>query len=78
MLHLMVGSIDDELIQRLRNRAQAHGRTVEAEHRLILEQALKPADNEFWRRAEALQDATRNRAHTDATLLIRADRDRDG
>ena len=40
MANLLVRGIDDELVQRLRKQAAAHGRSVEAEHRAILAAAL--------------------------------------
>lgn len=40
---LIVRAVDDTLIQRLKARAQAHGRSAEAEHREILRQALSEA-----------------------------------
>lgn len=40
MANLLVRGIDDALVQRLREQAAAHGRSAEAEHRLILSAAL--------------------------------------
>jgi len=40
MATLLVRGIDEALVQRLRERAAAHGRSAEAEHREILAQAL--------------------------------------
>lgn len=40
MANLLVRGIDDGLVQRLREQAAAHGRSAEAEHRLILSAAL--------------------------------------
>jgi plasmid stability protein len=40
MANLLVRGLDDALVQNLRERAAAHGRSVEAEHREILAQAL--------------------------------------
>jgi antitoxin FitA len=37
---LLVRKLDSDLVERLRRRAAAHGRSVEAEHREILETAL--------------------------------------
>ena len=39
---LTVRNVSDELIRALKLRAAQSGRSSEAEHRLILEQALKP------------------------------------
>ncbi|ALL65406.1 DNA-binding protein [Paraburkholderia caribensis MBA4] len=40
MANLLVRNLDDALVQNLREQAAAHGRSVEAEHREILAQAL--------------------------------------
>jgi plasmid stability protein len=39
---LFVRQLEPELVERLRQRARAHGRSVEAEHRAILRAALEP------------------------------------
>ncbi|HEY3597846.1 MAG TPA: DNA-binding protein [Paraburkholderia sp.] len=40
MPNLLVRGLDESLVQNLREQAAAHGRSVEAEHRDILAQAL--------------------------------------
>jgi plasmid stability protein len=40
MADLVVRDIDDDIIQALQERAECSGRSVEAQHRLILTQAL--------------------------------------
>lgn len=40
MANLLVRGVDDTLVQVLKERAVAHGRSAEAEHRAILTQAL--------------------------------------
>jgi antitoxin FitA len=42
MASLLVRKLDAELVERLRQRARANGRSVEAEHREILRAALEP------------------------------------
>jgi plasmid stability protein len=53
MATLIVRKLDDDLVQRLKERARAHGRSAEAEHRLILREALCPKPKmtgaELWR-----------------------------
>lgn len=41
MGQLPVRDLDDDVIRRLRQRAAAHGRSTEAEHRAILEAAVR-------------------------------------
>jgi len=43
MAQLIVRNLDPEIVDRLRRRAVQHGRSVEAEHREILREALLPA-----------------------------------
>lgn len=42
MGQLIVRNIADKLVSALKRRAARHGRSAEAEHRKILEEALKP------------------------------------
>jgi plasmid stability protein len=42
MATLLVRRLDDDLVRRLKERAAVHGRSAEAEHRAILEAALRP------------------------------------
>ncbi|MFC6143436.1 FitA-like ribbon-helix-helix domain-containing protein [Paraburkholderia silvatlantica] len=41
MANLVVRNLDDALVQSLKERAAAHGRSAEAEHREILAKALR-------------------------------------
>jgi antitoxin FitA len=41
MANLLVRGVEDDLVQRLREQAAAHGRSAEAEHRDILITALR-------------------------------------
>jgi antitoxin FitA len=75
MGQLIVRDFDDSFIQALKRRATRAGRSAEAEHRAIVEQALRSETETF---AEA---AARSRARTppqisDSTDLVRRDRDR--
>jgi antitoxin FitA len=76
MATLLVRELDDELVRLLKQRAKSHARSAEAEHRAILEAALRPGGETFAMRARRLREETQGRPHTDSTLLIRAERDR--
>lgn len=41
MANLTVRNVDDDLVQALKARALEHGNSAEAEHRLLLDQALR-------------------------------------
>jgi plasmid stability protein len=76
MVQLLVRNVPEEIARELRRRAEAHGRSVEAEHRLLLEEALRPARGAFATRAASWREKLRGRWSDDSTDLIRADRDR--
>lgn len=81
MGQLTVRNLDDAVVAALKARAARHGRSAEAEHRLILRETLlgggAPSE---WFAAAARLRARLGRATEggpDSTALIRADRDRD-
>lgn len=76
MGQLIVRGLDDRLIQTLKQRAARAGRSAEAEHRAILEQALAPELEPFAEAAARLR-ATMPPLSPTSAELIRADRDRD-
>lgn len=78
MAQLIVRNIDDDLVRRLKQRAAASGRSAEAEHRSLLEQALRPSADEFIREAARLRAATAGRKRSDSVTLLRADRRKRG
>jgi len=75
MAQLTVRSVKEQIVRALKQRAAAHGRSAEAEHRDILRKALIEDEESFSARAGALR--RRLRSTTDSSELIRADRDRD-
>jgi plasmid stability protein len=73
---LHVRNLDDEIVRRLKRRAVRHGRSMEAEHREILRQALSAEDTpSFDQLAADLRRLTRNRKHTPSEVLVREGRD---
>jgi plasmid stability protein len=75
MARLLVRNVDDDLIRRLKVRAASAGWSAEAEHRLILEQALRQDVEAFKERARRLRDQTRGRPMVDSAEIIREFRD---
>jgi plasmid stability protein len=55
MSQLHVRNVPDEVVARLKQQAARHGRSMEAEHRRILEQALFPERRPGRRLLEILQ-----------------------
>ena len=77
MGQLTVRDLDDEVIARLRARAAANGRSLEAEHRALLEEAAGIGGEDFATAAARLRAELSGRPHSDSADLIRLDRDRD-
>jgi plasmid stability protein len=75
MTQLTVRNVSEQIVRTLRQRAAAHGRSAEAEHREILREALLEREEDFAIRAKALRQ--RLRSPVDSSEVIRADRDRD-
>jgi len=80
MGRLLVRNVEDEVVARLKARAAAHGRSVEAEHREILRAALAeppPGERnaEFKRLAAALRAEMAGREFTPSEILQRESRD---
>jgi plasmid stability protein len=75
MAQLLVRDVPQDVVAALKRRAAEHGRSAEAEHRIILEDALRPGRSGFWARAAKLRAETGDRILTDSTELIRQDRD---
>ena len=77
MVQLTVRGVDNEIVLALKARAARAGRSAEAEHRRILEEALRPVD-----KREFFEAAYRRRIKLpfgvpDTTELLRRDRNRD-
>jgi plasmid stability protein len=75
MAQLLVRDVPRDVVEALKRRATAHGRSAEAEHRLILEAALKAGRAAFRERAASLRDQTQGRIIGESADLIRMDRD---
>ncbi|PZU00099.1 hypothetical protein [Brevundimonas sp.] len=78
--NLHVRNVPDEITRRMKARAAANGRSAEAEHRAVLEQAFGGEDKQAWlNRADALRAAILARRGGEplpsSVDLIREDRD---
>lgn len=76
MGQLIVRNLDDDLVRRLKLRAARRGRSAEAEHRAILEEALRPEGGEFWAAADRLRRETEERGLGNSTSILRRERAR--
>ncbi len=76
MPQLTVRKLSRQVVDSLKQRAAANGRSAEAEHREILRQALLRDDGSFVDRARAMRQ--RLSSSIESTDTIRADRYRGG
>ena len=82
MATVNVRRLDDDVVQRLKERAAANNRSLEAELRDILERIVAEDDyaakmRAFREYSKKLRALTAGRQHTPAEQLIREDRDSD-
>jgi plasmid stability protein len=75
MPQLLVRDVPQHLVEALKRRAATNGRSAEAEHRIILQEALLPNRAGFRYRAAILREATRGRISGESADLTRRDRD---
>ena len=75
MAQLTVRKVPAQVVDALKKRAAARGRSAEAEHRDILRTALSDNAVAFAERASSMRQ--RLRSSVDSTETIRASRDRD-
>ncbi|MFQ6018914.1 MAG: Arc family DNA-binding protein [Kiloniellaceae bacterium] len=77
MANLTIRNLDDAVVEKLKARAKAHHRSLEAELRALLsEAASRPSREEFRKRAERIAAMTPDAEQTDSTKIIREFRDR--
>lgn len=77
LAQLTVRNVDDAIASALKERAAKAGRSAEAEHRKILEEALQPRSRpDFFQEARARRIRLRQGSPGTAAIL-RDDRDRD-
>jgi plasmid stability protein len=72
---LTVRGLDDALIKALRVRAAKNGRSAEAEHRVILEEALRGRVAPFKLVARRRRQSLEGQDFSDTTAVIRRFRD---
>jgi len=76
MASLHVRNVDEDIVTRLKERAIRNGRSAEAEHREILQEALKDSDPKtFDEMAALLRQRLAGRRHTSSEILQREGRD---
>lgn len=77
MAQLLVRDIKPETINRLKDRAKQHNRSLQGEAKLILEEAAQEMTvEEFKARAKKIRESFGNKKFSDSAELIREDRER--
>jgi plasmid stability protein len=75
MAHLVLNDVDPKVIEELRRRGDPHGRAIEEEAKVILEEALGLSRARAVRAARRIRDELAPPA-ADSADLLREDRDR--
>ena len=77
MPQMLVRDLDPELLERLKARARAHGRSLQKEVKSILEEAASTlSTREAAEVAESWQGRLAGREYSDSAELVREDRER--
>lgn len=78
MAQVLVRNLDEKTVTQLKERASENGRSLQAELKLLLEQAVRPDGMDAWRRVKqfrAKMEKSR-RTFSDSATLIREDHQR--
>jgi len=81
MSEVLVRNLDEAVVERLKARARGSGRSLQAELKLILEQAARPAPTrsaraEYRALADRVRAALGDRPQADSAALLAEDRAR--
>lgn len=76
MAQVLVRGLDSKVVERLKERARDHGRSLEAELRGVLEQAAASDLADARELAARLRRRLAGRKHSDSTALVTEDRRR--
>jgi plasmid stability protein len=76
MSQLLIRNLEDETIQKLKDRAKSHNRSLQGEVKLILEAVARQPDELPLAIAEQWQGYFAGRSFSDSTEQVREDRER--
>ena len=78
MAQVLVRNLTEKVVRQLKRRAEQRGRSLQAEVKLILEEAAQQDNEEFWKAADSIRERLRRtgRKFSDSAELVREDRDR--
>jgi plasmid stability protein len=75
MGQVLIRDVPNDVVERLKAKARVNGRSLEAQLRLVLEEASHLDRAEFLALADAIAESTRGRPQSDSTEIIRRSRD---
>jgi plasmid stability protein len=76
MPHVLVRDLSPAVIEKLKDRAREHDRSLQAELKNVLEETARTSVAQTRRAALRIRAKLRRRTHTDSAKLIAADRSR--
>lgn len=76
MADILVRGIEPKVVERLKKRARAHGRSLQAEAKGILENAIKGDPDAVMAMIRKIRKELGSRPMPNSTLTIRKDRNR--
>jgi antitoxin FitA len=76
MAQVIVRGIDEKVLARLKSRALRRQRSLEAELRLILQEAARDDLEDAKAQVREIRERLRGRSFSDSTSMIREDRER--
>jgi plasmid stability protein len=76
MAQLLIRDLATEVVERLKERARRHNRSLQGEVKTILEESARLSPAETRELALSWQQRLGGRAHSDSAELVREDRER--
>ena len=76
MADILVRGLEPKLVKRLKERAKAHGRSLQAEAKDILEDATRAEPEAVWEAIRRIRQELGSKQMPDSTITIRRDRNR--
>lgn len=76
MAQILIRDLAPETVDRLKERARRHRRSLQGEIKLILEKEAASAADDAWALADTIRASFGRKRFSDSAALIREDRDR--
>ena len=76
MAQVLIRNLDQVTVDRLKERARRHRRSLEGEIRVILEKEAEARAEDPWQRADRIRASFAGKRFSDSAALVREDRGR--